>query len=104
MRMHNPSHPGALVADILENGNLTVGSSVTALAKHLGVTRATLSRVINGRSAVSAEMALRLQDALGVDADLWLRMQISAGPLGGFAEEAEEGAECCDSRTSQGLA
>jgi addiction module HigA family antidote len=76
MRMHNPSHPGALIADILENGNLRVGSSVTALAKHLGVTRATLSRVINGRSAVSAEMALRLQDALGVDADLWLRMQI----------------------------
>ena len=76
MRMHNPSHPGALIADILENGNLKVGSSVTALAKHLGVTRATLSRVINGRSAVSAEMALRLQDALGVDADLWLRMQI----------------------------
>src|ERR1700722_8593200 len=76
MRMHNPSHPGALIADILENGNLRVGSSVTALAKHLGVTRATLSRVINGRSAVSAEMALRLQDALGVDADLWLRMQV----------------------------
>ena len=76
MRMHSPSHPGALIADILENGNLRVGSSVTALAKHLGVTRATLSRVINGRSAVSAEMALRLQDALGVDADLWLRMQI----------------------------
>ena len=49
--MHNPTHPGALIADILENGNLSVGSSVTALAKHLGVTRAALSRVINGRSA-----------------------------------------------------
>ena len=76
MRMHNPAHPGMLIADILENGNLSVGRSVTALAKHLGVTRATLSRVINGRSAVSAEMALRLEDALGVDADLWLRMQV----------------------------
>jgi len=42
----------------------------------MGVTRAALSRVINGRSAVSAEMALRLQDALGVKADLWLRLQI----------------------------
>jgi antitoxin HigA-1 len=76
MRMHNPVHPGMLVADILENGNLSVGCSITALARHLGVTRATLSRVINGRSAVSAEMALRLHDALGVDADLWLRMQV----------------------------
>lgn len=76
MKMHNPSHPGRLIADILENGNLSVGNSVTALAKHLGVTRATLSRVINGRSAVSADMALRLEDALGVEADLWLRMQV----------------------------
>jgi addiction module HigA family antidote len=74
--MHNPAHPGALIADILKNGNLSVGSTVTALAKHLGVTRAALSRVINGKAAVSAEMALRLQDALGVDADLWLRMQV----------------------------
>ena len=49
---------------------------MTALAKHLGVTRAALSRVINGKAAVSAEMALRLQDALGVKADLWLRMQV----------------------------
>jgi antitoxin HigA-1 len=74
--MHNPAHPGMLIADILENGNLSVGRSITALAKHLGVTRAALSRVINGRAAVSAEMALRLQDALGVDAGLWLRMQV----------------------------
>jgi addiction module HigA family antidote len=75
MKMYNPSHPGDLIADILQNGNLIIGSSVTALAKHLGVTRATLSRVVNGRAAVSAEMALRLQDALGVDAEMWLRMQ-----------------------------
>jgi addiction module HigA family antidote len=65
-----------LIADILENGNLSVGSSIAALAKHLGVTRATLSRVVNGRSGVSAEMALRLEEALGVDAGLWLRMQV----------------------------
>jgi antitoxin HigA-1 len=75
MGMHNPSHPGTLIADILENGNLSIGSSVTALAKHLGVTRAALSRVIHGKTALSTEMALRLQDALGVDADHWLRMQ-----------------------------
>jgi addiction module HigA family antidote len=75
MGMFNPPHPGALIADILENGNLKVGNSVTALAKHLRVTRATLSRVINGRSAVSADMALKLQDAFGVRADLWLSLQ-----------------------------
>lgn len=76
MRMYNPAHPGKLIADILENGNLSIGNSVTALAKHLGVTRAALSRVINGRAAVSADMALRLQDALGVDVEMWLGMQM----------------------------
>lgn len=76
MRMYNPAHPGKLIADMLKNGNLSIGNSVTALAKHLGVTRATLSRVINGRSAISAEMALRLQDALGVDVEMWLGMQM----------------------------
>ena len=76
MRMYNPAHPGALIADILENGNLSVGNSVTALAKHIGVTRAALSRVINGKAGVSADMALRLEDALGVKADLLLRMQV----------------------------
>ena len=76
MRMYNPAHPGKLIADILENGNLGIGNTVTALAKHLGVTRATLSRVINGRSAVSADMALRLQDALGVEVEMWLGMQL----------------------------
>jgi addiction module HigA family antidote len=65
-----------LIADILENGNLKVGNSVTALAKHLGVTRAALSRVVNGKAGVSAEMALRLEDALGVEAEMWLRMQV----------------------------
>jgi addiction module HigA family antidote len=74
MGMFNPPHPGALIADILENGGLKV-KTVTGLAKHLGVTRATLSRVVNGRSAVSADMALKLQDAFGMRADLWLSLQ-----------------------------
>ena len=102
MQMYDPPHPGMLIADILENGNLKTGSSVTALAKHMGVTRAALSRVINGRSAVSAEMALRLQDALGVKADLWLRLQIRAGPLGGFPKEAQEGAQRGDIGAPEG--
>ena len=69
MEMFNPPHPGMLIQD--QMGDRTV----TALAKHLGITRATLSRVINGKAAVSAEMALRLQDAFGIKADLWLAMQ-----------------------------
>ncbi len=76
MRMYNPAHPGMLIADILENGNLSVGKSTSALAKHLGVPRSTLSRIIHGKSAVSAEMALRLEGALGVDAEMWLRLQV----------------------------
>ena len=65
-----------MIADILENANLTVGKSLPALAKHLGVTQAALSRVVNGKAAVSAAMALKLEDALGVKADMWLRLQI----------------------------
>jgi antitoxin HigA-1 len=70
MRMHNPAHPGRLIAEYMED------RSVTEVAKHIGVTRAALSRVINGKAAVSAEMALRLSAAFGVDADLLLRMQM----------------------------
>ncbi|HWG17199.1 MAG TPA: HigA family addiction module antitoxin [Acidobacteriaceae bacterium] len=75
MEMYNPPHPGLLIEDILENGELKIGNSVTALAKHLGVTRAALSRVIHGRAAVSAEMALKPEAALGVSADMWLKLQ-----------------------------
>ena len=76
MMMHDPAHPGMLIADILENGELSIGKNISALARHLGVTRAMLSRVIHGRSSVTAEMALRLEDALGVKADMWLRLQV----------------------------
>ena len=75
MQMHNPPHPGGLIADILHNGDLTIPRTITALANHLGITRSNLSRVVNGKAAISADMALRLQAALGVDADMWLRLQ-----------------------------
>ena len=74
MEMYNPAHPGMLIADMLENGGLKV-KSVSALARHLGVTRAKLSRVIRGKAAVSADLALLLQDAVGVEAKMWLRLQ-----------------------------
>jgi addiction module HigA family antidote len=76
MQMYNPAHPGLLIADILENGNLSIGNSVGALAKHIGLPVATLSGVIAGKAPVTALIALRLQDALGVEADLWLRLQV----------------------------
>ncbi len=69
MMMHDPAHPGMLIADQMG------GRTITALAKHLKVTRAALSRIINGKAAVSADMALRLEDAFGIKADLWLRLQ-----------------------------
>ncbi len=51
------------------------GVSVTAAAKHLGVTRVALSRILNGKTGISAEMALRLSDALGTTAESWTEMQ-----------------------------
>lgn len=74
--MHNPSHPGeTLREDVLP----ALGLTVTAAAKQLGVTRAALSRVLNGRAAISPEMALRLEGWLGVEnggrADLWVAQQ-----------------------------
>lgn len=69
-RMHNPAHPGKILA-------YYVGErSVTEVAKHLGVTRAALSRVLHGHAGISADMALRLSEAFGTEADLWLRLQL----------------------------
>ena len=71
-RMYNPPHPGEVLKDtVLGNGGLTV----TAFAKQLRVSRVTMSKIANGRAAISADMALRLADALGGSAESWLRMQ-----------------------------
>jgi len=51
------------------------GRTITDVAKHLRITRAALSRIINGKAAISAEMALRLEDVFGIKADMWLRLQ-----------------------------
>lgn len=69
MRMHNPPHPGKALREFL--GDLTV----TEAASRLGVTRAALSRILNGSAGISADMALRLKDALGTSAEMWLTMQ-----------------------------
>lgn len=71
-RMHNPPHPGEVLQDtVLAKGRI----SVTELAEKLGVSRVALSRVVNGRAAISADMALRLAAALGGSAESWLQMQ-----------------------------
>jgi addiction module HigA family antidote len=70
MPMHNPSHPGRIL------GYYLAGRSVTEVAKHLGVTRPALSRVLNGKAGVSADMALRLSEAFRTDPDFWLRLQV----------------------------
>jgi addiction module HigA family antidote len=70
--MHNPPHPGEVLQDtVLGEGRITVSD----LAAKLGVSRVTLSRVVNGRASVSADMALRLAAALGGSAESWLHMQ-----------------------------
>ena len=72
MTMHNPPHPGEILKeDVLPE----LGLTVTEAAAALRVSRVALSRVLNGRAAVSADMALRLGDWLGNGADVWLRMQ-----------------------------
>lgn len=71
-RMHNPPHPGEVLQDtVLAQGRL----SVSEFARQLGVSRVALSRMVNSRSAVSADMALRLAAALGGSAESWLQMQ-----------------------------
>lgn len=70
-RMYNPPHPGEVLKDTV----LSAGVTVTAFAKRLGVSRVMLSNIVNGRAAISADMALRLADALGTSPEVWLRMQ-----------------------------
>lgn len=72
-KMHNPPHPGeTLKEDVLP----ALGLTVTQAAEQLGVARVTLSRMINGRAAISADMAIRLAQWLGGSAEVWLRLQL----------------------------
>lgn len=72
-KMHNPPHPGeTLKEDVLP----ALGLTVTEAAVQLGVARVTLSRMINGHAAISADMAIRLAQWLGGSAEIWLRLQL----------------------------
>ncbi len=70
--MHNPPHPGEFISEIYLQPNNISGRE---LALSLGVAPSTLSRVLNGTSGISPEMALRLSKALGRSAESWLSMQ-----------------------------
>lgn len=70
MEMFNPCHPGELIRE--EMGDRL---TVTALAKHLGVTRAHLSMILNGRASISPMMSLKLDQAFRKSDGFWLRVQ-----------------------------
>jgi addiction module HigA family antidote len=74
MAMKNPVHPGRIVrADCIE----PLGLTITEAARALGVTRQALNNVVNGKSGVSPEMAIRLSKAFGGNPETWLRMQMA---------------------------
>ena len=72
MPMLNPPHPGEVIRELCLE---PLGLSVTAAAKALGVTRKTLSELLNGHTGISPEMALRLSMAFGGSAESWLQQQ-----------------------------
>ena len=71
MNMHDPAHPGELLIGWLDDLSLTV----TAFALHIGISRVMLSRVLHGHAALSADMDLRLSEALGTTPGYWLALQ-----------------------------
>jgi addiction module HigA family antidote len=71
-RMHHPPHPGLVLKDgVFDEAQVTV----TAAAAALGITRVSLSRVLNGKAGVSAEMAVRLGKWLGTGPEVWINLQ-----------------------------
>jgi len=72
MKMHNPPHPGEVLRELCLQ---PLQLSVTEAAMALGVSRKTLSSILNGRAGISPEMAVRLSIALGTTAESWLRQQ-----------------------------
>ena len=71
--MHNPPHPGEVIRELCLE---PLGLTVTEAAKGLGVSRKTLSALLNGRFGISPEMAIRLSKGFGGSAESWLIQQI----------------------------
>ena len=72
MKMHNPPHPGEVLRELCLE---PLGVSVSEAARALGVSRKTLSAILNGRAGISPEMAVRLSIAFGTSAESWLNQQ-----------------------------
>ena len=75
MPMYDPAHPGEILGeDVLKELNVTI----TAAAKKLGISRKTLSAIVNGHAPITAETAVKLEKAFGKpNAEHWLRMQMT---------------------------
>ena|SRR3989338_1418768 len=74
MMMHNPPHPGEIIKEICFK---PLGLSITEAAKNLGVSRKALSELINGKTGISPEMALRLAKAFNTTPESWLTQQMN---------------------------
>jgi addiction module HigA family antidote len=72
MRMHNPPHPGEIIKALCLK---PLGVTITQAAEALGVSRKTLSTILNGRAGISPEMAVRLSIAFSTSAESWLNQQ-----------------------------
>lgn len=72
MLMHNPPHPGTIIKELCLN---PLGLSVTDAAKALGVSRKTLSCIVNGKAGISPEMAVRLSIAFDTSSESWVNQQ-----------------------------
>lgn len=73
MQMYNPPHPGEIIRELCLE---PLGLTVTRAAEALGVSRETLSSVLNGRTGISPEMAIRLSIAFNTSAESWLNQQV----------------------------
>jgi addiction module HigA family antidote len=73
MLMHNPPHPGEVIKELCVE---PLGLSVTDAAKGLGISRKTLSNIINGHAGISPEMAVRLSIAFNTSSESWLNQQL----------------------------
>jgi len=69
-KMHNPTSPGELLKEFLDK------STATALARQIGVARATISRILNGRSSITVDLSIRLGQALGLSPDFFSKAQL----------------------------
>jgi len=72
MLMHNPPHPGEVIKELCIE---PLGLTVTKAAEALGISRKTLSSIINGKAGISPEMAVRLSIAFGTSSESWLNQQ-----------------------------